>query len=160
MANEFKVKNGLKFPDGTIQITAASSGGGTVYIGTSPPASPTSGYLWWDSSGGALKVYYDDGSSSQWVDAFNSGSGIIYVDSGGSGGSGTSAETPSAATFTYDSSGYLTQMVETFSGGNKTTTYSYNPDYSINTETSVYLGVTKTTTYYYTNGRLTSYTVT
>ena len=45
-------------------------------ISDSPPAQPggaiggtQSGQLWWDSQYGALKVYYNDGNTSQWVDA-------------------------------------------------------------------------------------------
>jgi hypothetical protein len=36
-------------------------------IGTSPPANPQAGGLWWNSSNGILYVYYNDGTSSQWV---------------------------------------------------------------------------------------------
>lgn len=68
MANEFKVKNGIKFPDNTIQMTAATAGG-SVSVGTTPPGSPTAGSLWWDSTYGNLKIYYNDGDTSQWVDA-------------------------------------------------------------------------------------------
>ena len=32
MANEFKVKNGLKFPDGTVQTTASAGGSGGSYL--------------------------------------------------------------------------------------------------------------------------------
>ena len=45
-------------------------------ISDTPPAQPggaigatQSGQLWWDSQYGALKVYYNDGNTSQWVDA-------------------------------------------------------------------------------------------
>ena len=53
-------------------------GGGTlslVSIGTSPPANPSQGALWWNSDDGRLFVYYDDGSSAQWVDASPNGGG-------------------------------------------------------------------------------------
>ncbi len=45
------------------------SGGGGVTVSDSAPASPSEGDLWWDSGDGKLFVYYDDGSSQQWVDA-------------------------------------------------------------------------------------------
>jgi hypothetical protein len=45
-------------------------------ISTTPPTQPGGaiggtqpGQLWWDSEYGVLKVYYDDGNTSQWVDA-------------------------------------------------------------------------------------------
>lgn len=40
---------------------------GTATISISPPSSPSIGQLWWDSDSGNLFVYYDDGSSAQWV---------------------------------------------------------------------------------------------
>lgn len=55
-------------------LTIASSGGGggggaSVTISDTSPSTPSAGNLWWDSSSGVLRIYYDDGSSSQWVDA-------------------------------------------------------------------------------------------
>lgn len=61
-----------------IDVTSGGAGGATnlvstgsssVSIGTSAPGSPTAGTLWWDSTYGQLKIYYSDGTSSQWVDA-------------------------------------------------------------------------------------------
>ena len=48
---------------------ATAAGSALVYIGSSPPGSPTAGGLWWNSDQGTMKVYYNDGNSSQWVDA-------------------------------------------------------------------------------------------
>ena len=42
----------------------------TVSIHDDAPSSPVAGDLWWESDTGKLKIYYDDGSSAQWVDAF------------------------------------------------------------------------------------------
>ena len=39
----------------------------TVTISDNAPSSPNVGDLWWESDEGDLKVYYNDGSSSQWV---------------------------------------------------------------------------------------------
>ncbi len=44
-------------------------GNGTVTISTTAPSSPTTGTLWYNSNSGRLFIYYDDGDSSQWVDA-------------------------------------------------------------------------------------------
>lgn len=38
-------------------------------ISTSPPAAPIAGQIWWRSDDGQLYVYYDDGTSLQWVAA-------------------------------------------------------------------------------------------
>ena len=40
---------------------------GAVTIGDNPPSSPTDGQQWFDSSDGSLYIYYNDGTSSQWV---------------------------------------------------------------------------------------------
>lgn len=45
------------------------SGGGGVTVGTAAPTPADEGDLWWDSDTGLLYVYYDDGTSQQWVDA-------------------------------------------------------------------------------------------
>jgi hypothetical protein len=50
----------------------ANNGGASVSVGDSPPTSPTANSLWWQSNTGDLKIYYNDGTSSQWVDAFGS----------------------------------------------------------------------------------------
>ncbi|WP_445215456.1 hypothetical protein ACKWRH_23540 [Bradyrhizobium sp. Pa8] len=42
-------------------------GGASVTISDTPPASPTANSLWWESDTGILFIYYNDGSSSQWV---------------------------------------------------------------------------------------------
>lgn len=41
-------------------------------VGDSPPVAPITGQLWWESDTGQLYLYYDDGSSSQWVAAVGS----------------------------------------------------------------------------------------
>ena len=42
------------------------------------PSNPTDGDLWWNSDNGELKVYYNDGNSSQWVDANSEGGFVQY----------------------------------------------------------------------------------
>lgn len=56
----------------TMWETAPSGGGGgaSVSVGPSPPTAPAQGDLWWrNDPDGTLFVYYNDGSSSQFVPA-------------------------------------------------------------------------------------------
>jgi len=41
----------------------------TITVASSAPGSPVVGQLWWNQDYGRLLVYYNDGTSSQWVDA-------------------------------------------------------------------------------------------
>ena len=50
---------------------AAAGGGASLTISATPPGSPTVGQMWWDSTGGQLYLWYDDGTSQQWVPATN-----------------------------------------------------------------------------------------
>lgn len=55
---------------GTAGWTSISGGGGAaVSVSTAAPSTPAEGNLWWDSDDGKLYIYYDDGTSQQWVDA-------------------------------------------------------------------------------------------
>jgi len=47
------------------------TGGGSVTISDTPPVSPAIGNLWYDSIGGQMYVWYNDGTSSQWVVVIN-----------------------------------------------------------------------------------------
>jgi hypothetical protein len=47
----------------------AGGGGGGVTVSATAPASPDDDDLWWDSTNGELYLYYNDGTSSQWVAA-------------------------------------------------------------------------------------------
>jgi hypothetical protein len=54
--------------------TLFDQAGGLVHIGPNPPEDPLPGLLWWrNDPDGTLYVYYDDGTSSQWVPASPSG---------------------------------------------------------------------------------------
>jgi hypothetical protein len=55
--------------------TGGGGGGASVGVADSPPPSPDANSLWWDSNTGVLKIYYSDGTSSQWVDASPVGAG-------------------------------------------------------------------------------------
>ncbi len=64
-----------------------------VNVGDSPPNYPTpnEGELWWESDTGDLYIYYNDGSSAQWVMA-NAGGRGITGDKGASGDKGQKGE--------------------------------------------------------------------
>ena len=90
--NTYDGKLYLKKNNGTESIVEIGAGGGaSISIGDTAPASPINGSLWWDSTAGKLKIYYNDGTTSQWVDA----SSNTY----GSGGV-SSASIASASTIT------------------------------------------------------------
>ena len=55
--------------------TGGGSGGATVPTQDTAPLNPIDGDLWWKSDDGVLKVYYDDGNTTQWVDASPAGGG-------------------------------------------------------------------------------------
>ena len=60
----------------TVDISISGGGGGSnVSISTVAPSSPTAGALWYNSNLARTFIYYNDGSSSQWVDVapFNQG---------------------------------------------------------------------------------------
>lgn len=49
--------------DASVNITARTR----PFIGDAAPANPLPGQLWWNSADGNLYIYYNDGTSSQWV---------------------------------------------------------------------------------------------
>lgn len=66
-------------PTGPLGVTGPTGfgggGGASVTTSDTPPESPTDGDLWWDTTDGTLKIYYDDGNTVQWVDAFSTAVG-------------------------------------------------------------------------------------
>jgi hypothetical protein len=52
-------------PQGPAGVAGPS--GLNVVISDTPPGSPTAGTFWWNSTNGQLYLYYNDGTSSQWV---------------------------------------------------------------------------------------------
>lgn len=60
----------LKFYDGSAwsEIGSGSSGGGAVEVSDTAPSTPSSGLLWYNSTNGKTYVYYEDGTSNQWVE--------------------------------------------------------------------------------------------
>lgn len=50
----------------------STGGGASVAISDTAPSSPTANSLWWSSDLGKLFIYYNDGSSAQWVETSTS----------------------------------------------------------------------------------------
>jgi hypothetical protein len=56
--------------DGIIGVDGATGPAGpNVTVSDTAPLSPLPGNLWWDNTVGKMFIYYNDGTSSQWVDA-------------------------------------------------------------------------------------------
>jgi hypothetical protein len=53
----------------TAFVAAAIAAAPDVTISDTAPGSPIVGDLWWESDSGKLFIYFNDGTSSQWVDA-------------------------------------------------------------------------------------------
>jgi hypothetical protein len=53
--------------DGTVWKTASTGAPVIVYSADTPPGAPVIGTLWFNSADGNLYIYYNDGTSSQWV---------------------------------------------------------------------------------------------
>jgi len=59
--------------------SASAAGGASITINDTAPPAPTTGNLWWDSVGGQLYLFFNDGTSSQWVPATNLGPPTIPI---------------------------------------------------------------------------------
>tara|TARA_B100000579_G_scaffold137309_2_gene111427 strand:+ start:21697 stop:24372 length:2676 start_codon:yes stop_codon:yes gene_type:complete len=73
--------NGTSWINDT-DISGSGGGSSSVTVSDTAPSNPSSGDLWYKSDEGQLKVWYEDGSSNQWVDTSNN--------AGGGGGSSSS----------------------------------------------------------------------
>jgi hypothetical protein len=74
VANDLKIYNGVAWE-------LIGGGGASVTVSDTAPGAPSAGDLWYDSTDGTLQVYYNDGSSSQWVDvAANAGPVVLNED--------------------------------------------------------------------------------
>lgn len=64
----FNAPNGASYQwNGTLWVPIGISGALTT--SDTPPSSPGAGQLWWNSALGQLFIWYNDGTSSQWVPA-------------------------------------------------------------------------------------------
>jgi hypothetical protein len=109
-----------------------------VTVSQTAPSSPTAGDLWYHSTQARLFVYYNDGTSSQWVDAapFNlEGSGAASVSVGATAPSGPSDgdlwyNSNYGRLFVYYKDGTSDQWVDAapfnFAGLTTSTTYTEN----------------------------------
>jgi hypothetical protein len=59
---------GIQGTQGTQGVQGITGVNANVLTSDTAPVSPNAGDLWWDSSVGMLRIYYNDGTSSQWVD--------------------------------------------------------------------------------------------
>ena len=73
--------NGANWVNDT-DISGSGGGSSSVTVSDTSPSNPSSGDLWYKSDEGQLKVWYQDGTSNQWVDTSNN--------AGGGGGSSSS----------------------------------------------------------------------
>lgn len=65
----------------------------SVSVGQAPPGSPLQGDLWWSTLDANLFIYYNDGTSAQWVEATTGANGGNY------GGSGSGISSLNGLTF-------------------------------------------------------------
>lgn len=82
-------------------VDAAVASGPTVSIGDTAPGSPIQGSLWWQSSTGIPYIYYNDGTSTQWVQLAE------RIGTPGSGGVGSSGITLNSTFITGGTSGNI-----------------------------------------------------
>jgi hypothetical protein len=59
---------GIQGTQGTQGVQGITGVNANVLTSDTAPVSPNAGDLWWDSSVGMMRIYYNDGTSSQWVD--------------------------------------------------------------------------------------------
>jgi len=98
---------------GVETIVDVTGGGASISVSDTAPASPGNGSLWWNSNIGVLKIYYNDGTSSQWVDASHisasSITGVVSISNGGTGATTASAALTALGAYpATNPSGYIT----------------------------------------------------
>lgn len=65
----FTASNGAVYSwNGTVWVPVGV-GGSAIALADTPPSNPVIGQLWWNSDLGQLFIWYDDGTSQQWVPA-------------------------------------------------------------------------------------------
>ena len=66
-AGQFLGFDGTRWTPSTVPGGGGGGASSIIYVSTTPPSSPVVGSLWFDAIGGQTYVWYDDGSSHQWV---------------------------------------------------------------------------------------------
>jgi hypothetical protein len=80
--------DGSKWIMSAIAGGGGGSGGASITVADIPPNNPIQGSLWFNSANGQLYVWYNDGSSAQWVTVVNQGLGGLYLPLSGGNMSG------------------------------------------------------------------------
>lgn len=82
---------------------AAAGISASTTVDDAPPVSPNQGELWFDVTSGVLYVYYNDGTSTQWVQPTS----VQYGIGGGGGGSPTNLDGLTDVTITNPTTGQV-----------------------------------------------------
>lgn len=111
-----------------VQVTGGG-GGSSVTTADTAPVSPSDGDLWWNSTDGNLYVYYDDGTSSQWVVSAvgqtgpQGPSGTLAVGSTATGFPGTNASVNNSGNSTSAVFDFIIPRGTTVASGTTTTLF-------------------------------------
>lgn len=68
--------------DGSSWVATGGGGGATVTVADTAPSSPAAGDIWFDSVNTRNYIYYNDGTSSQWVEASSPVAAVGLLDGG------------------------------------------------------------------------------
>ena len=60
-----------------VEVGSAGGGGSSVWIGDTPPTDKVTYPMWWSSTTLQLYIWYDDGTSQQWVESSADPAGLI-----------------------------------------------------------------------------------
>ena len=85
--------NGTNWINDT-DISGSGGGSSSVTVSDTPPSSPSGGDLWYKADEGQLKIWYQDGTSNQWVDTSNNAGGGGGSSSSSSGANVSVSDTP------------------------------------------------------------------
>jgi hypothetical protein len=98
----FRSGNGVSLSACSTTRTITFNGTTNVPISPTAPSTPVAGDVWWNSNLGSLFIYYNDGDSSQWIEAVPTGG----TTAGGSG-SDAAAFTHANAAFDQANNSYV-----------------------------------------------------